>query len=259
MNPFRCCLALLCCWACSDAATPSGDSPGAAGNPGAPEVGEPCADCTAPTPDVSEPLGTQTGGEGEQMYCGEERPRWELVDEPVPLEGTYVGLVRLASGGSSPARLTLSDHGPVSAAMYAADAPNVVECGRARLTELDWTLSVEGVLEFAERRQLVYSTRGTGELGDLFDLAALQLFVPSPTPQDFRNAGGAPPPSNFAGDAGDGGIEPGAEPTEGPVGLNLHAAITGDAAQLQVMWACWNCGTNRVGLPLADGTLARVE
>jgi hypothetical protein len=259
MNSFRCCLALLCCWACSDAPTPSGDSPGAAGETGTPDLREPCADCAAPTLDVSEPLGTQTGGEGEQMYCGEERPRWELIDEPVALEGTYAGLVRLASGASSPARLTLSDHGPVSAAVYAADAPNVAECGRVRRAELTWTLSVEGALEIAARMRLDYSTRGTGELGDVFDLAALQLFVPAPTPQDFRNAGGAPPPSNFAGDAGDGGIEPVAESTEGPVQVSLYGGMAGDTVQLQAMWFCSNCGTNRVGLPLADGKLERVE
>ncbi len=191
----------------------------------------------SPEPGLIE--GTQTGGEGEAVYCGEGPPNWQPVPESIPFRTRYAGRLELDGGGTASTELSLSNLGAVYALELAADAGLDASCAEGRQGDLDWELRVEGVLQAGQSARVVYSEGYRGELGDTFDLAELGLQQQPPTADDFRAAGD---PAPWA-------------PGDGPVRVDVYLHLGDATANIELRWSCWSCGSSRVALPLAKGTL----
>jgi len=242
-------------WACGSGTAPVKD----VGPTGTGGTGQPTLPSNPPPDPKPTSSGTQTGGEGEQLNCGNGPRGWVVVDESLPFEGTFTGQLLLGSGVGSwkSARLSLAQQGEVRAPVYDADAGSIArQCAEGRLVDANWSLSLDGLLEVTQRVSVGYSTDGRGAFGAVLDLPDAQVLATAPTPQAFRDAGDGPGYAGWA-DAGDGGsARPPSE--DGPVRLSLYNQLDSPTSvRLQLMWTCGNCGTNRVGLSLADGTLTR--
>jgi hypothetical protein len=197
---------------------------------------------TSSSSDSPEPAlieGTQTGGEGEAVYCGEGAPNWQPVPETIPFPTHYAGRLELDGGGSVATELSLSNLGAVYALELAADAGLDASCAEGRQGELDWALNVEGVLQAGQSARVVYSEGYRGELGDTFDIDELGLQQEPPTADDFRAAGD---PAPWA-------------PGDGPVRIDVYLHLGDATANIELRWSCWSCGSSRIALPLAKGTL----
>lgn len=184
------------------------------------------------------------------MWCGSEPPRWAVVDETPPIEGTFAGQVRLGGGGEAQAQLTITPQGPVTASMYAADAGFHSDCADGRRTEVQWTLHIDGLLALSLTDSLGYAIEGSGYLGKAFELPHPQVLATPPTPQDFRDAMGpvAPPPDTSTPEQ------------DGTVRLSIYGEFSSPTRlSLQAQWECSDCGTSRVGLAFADGALSKQE
>lgn len=188
-------------------------------------------------------MGTQTGGEGGQPYCGEGPPSWVPVAETIPFPGHYAGRLELEGGGSVAAELSLSNLGTVYA--LALDPSQTVhqQCGTSRQGELDWALSVDGVLRAALHERVVYSAGYRGWLGERFELSEVGMQLPPPTVEEFRAANG---PAPWA-------------PGDGPVRVEIDLQVGDATAEVELRWSCTSCDSARVALPLARGTLVTSE
>jgi hypothetical protein len=217
-------------WGCAttDTSAPSG-----------PLLGTGLEDTSTATPEPGPIEGTQTGGEGEAIYCGEDPPNWLPVTESVPFPTHYAGRLDLDGGGSVSAELTLSNLGAVYALEVPADAGFHPGCSDGRQGELDWALNADGVLHAGRTDLVVYSAGYRGELDHTFELSEVGLQLEPPTPEDFRAAG---MPAPWA-------------PGDGPVRIDVYLHLGDATAGVELRWSCWSCGSSRIALPLASGML----
>jgi len=207
--------------------------------PGGAPPGNSLGGTSTTTPEPGPIEGTQTGGEGEAIYCGEDPPIWRPVPESVPFPTHYAGRLDLDGGGSVSAELTLSNLGAVYALELPADAGFHSGCSEGRQGALDWALNVDSVLHVGRTDLVVYSAGYRGELGDTFELSDVGLQLEPPTPDDFRAAGN---PAPWA-------------PGDGPVRVDVYLHLGDATAGVELRWSCWSCGSSRVALPLASGSL----
>lgn len=220
-------------WGCSSPEHAPGEN-----EPSAPAPVSPSSPATSPSQTLA-PMGTQTGGEGEQPVCAEATPNWVPVEESLPFPTHYSGSIRLEGGASAPAELTLSNVGAVYALALDPGDPVSGPCLGGRQGEVDWQLSVDGVLHAGKADRVVYSLGYRGSLRDTFELADVEMQLLPPTAEDFRAANGPAPWS----------------PGDGPVRVDVALQLGDATAELELRWSCWTCGASRVALPLGAGTL----
>lgn len=204
--------------------------------PDAPGLTPPSSVTTTP---ASTPMGTQTGGEGGQPYCGEGPPSWVPVAETIPFPGRYAGRIELEGGDSVLAELSLSNLGTVYALELDPTETVNESCATGRQGELDWQLHVDGVLSAAQHERVVYAAGYRGRLGQTFELAEVGMQLQPPSVEEFRAANG---PAPWA-------------PGDGPVRVEIALHLGDATAELELRWSCTSCDSAREALPLATGTL----
>jgi hypothetical protein len=220
-------------------------------------------------PPVQLSLGTQTGGSGEQRFCGDPEV-WTATDDEPPFIGSFEGPVQLQGwriacevacaasecdslcasdcarttvppGNVRHARVELFATGPVQRNTNQNEAGEPL-CDELRHVDVEWRIELERTLVATTKARMHYSLDepGAAVWSNELDIEELDASAHMATVEDFQALGEPKtPPADSRG-----------------VYFTGSLMLAEDAAEVLLRWECADCA-NRIGIELAQGVVRR--